>query len=273
MSRFADKLRAGELAVALEITPPKKRLDDVLLRRARLIGSRADAINVLQRPDRLSSLDACLILNAAEFDPVWHVINRGRTRAEIASELRSAASEGIGAMLCLRGDHAGEDTPDTPKIREVIASAREELPHALIGATANQYAPRDRVLANLMPKLGAGANLVQTNPVLQLDLLLPLAAEIKTRAPETKIVPMVMPLVSLATALRIRERLGMPVPDDLLARLEAGGEPAGWDAFAETVAALAESPLVDGLAVMTPEMDPPPATGERIAAALSGVLP
>ncbi len=272
MSRFADKLHRGELAIALEITPPKKRLDDVLFRRARLIGDRADAVNVIQRPDRLSSLDACLILSAAGFNPVWHVVNRGRTHAEIASELRSAASGGIDAMLCLRGDHAGEDASDTPKIHEVIASAREELPHALIGATANQYAPRDRVLANLMPKLRAGANFVQTNPVLEFDVLRTLATEIKSRAPETKIVPMVMPLVSVATARRIRDRLALPVPDDLVIRLEAEGEPAGWNAFAETVAALAESPLVDGLAIMTSEMDAPPATGKRIAASLSSAL-
>ena len=59
MSRFAERLAAAEFAVSLEISPPKKRLDDVLLHRARLLGGRADTVNVIQRPDRLPSLDTC----------------------------------------------------------------------------------------------------------------------------------------------------------------------------------------------------------------------
>jgi hypothetical protein len=55
MSAFAGRLSGPRLAVALEITPPKKRLDEVLPRRARLMGSQADAINVIQRPDRLTA--------------------------------------------------------------------------------------------------------------------------------------------------------------------------------------------------------------------------
>ena len=61
MSAFAERLSRGGFAVALEITPPKKRLEEVLLRRARLLPG-VDAINVIQRPDRLSSLDASLLL-------------------------------------------------------------------------------------------------------------------------------------------------------------------------------------------------------------------
>lgn len=267
MTRFAEKLAAGELAVALEITPPKKRLEGVLLRRARLLGGRADAVNVIQRPDRLSSLDASLLLCEAGLAPVWHLVNRGRTHAEIAAELASAAAGAVRAVLCIRGDHRAKDAPDAPRIREVVAMAREALPGALIGATANQYGPRERVLANLWPKLRAGARFVQTNPVFSLDALRPLAEEVRARAPRTRIVPMVMPLVSVATAERIQARLGI-LPGALLERLAAGGERAGWGMFAEVVQALAESPLVDGLAVMTPEMDAPASHGARIVAAL-----
>ncbi|MBE0612003.1 MAG: hypothetical protein IH609_21665, partial [Dehalococcoidia bacterium] len=55
---FAEKLDAGQFAVALEITPPQRDLPKVLLRRARLLGTAAQAINVIQRPGRQSSLDA-----------------------------------------------------------------------------------------------------------------------------------------------------------------------------------------------------------------------
>ena len=66
------------------------------------------------------------------------------------------------------------------------------------------------------------------------------------------------------TARRIQLRLGIPIPTRLLLRLEAGGGRAGWAIFAETVQALRASGLVHGLAVMTPEMDPPPGFAERI---------
>ena len=45
----------------------------------------------------------------------------------------------------------------------------------------------------------------------------------KAHAPLTRIVPMVMPLLSLDAARRLRERIGIPLPPALLARLEAEG--------------------------------------------------
>ncbi|MEJ5221060.1 MAG: hypothetical protein WHT63_03510 [Tepidiforma sp.] len=83
--RFLDRLAAGEFAVALEITPPQRHLPKVLLRRARLLGDAADAVNVIQRPDRQSSLEASLELLAAGIDPVWHLAARGETRASVAA--------------------------------------------------------------------------------------------------------------------------------------------------------------------------------------------
>lgn len=268
MPRFRDALDAGGFPVALEITPPRKRLEEVLLRRARLLGPLADAVNVIQRADRLSSLDASLALIAAGHEPVWHLVNKGRSRAEIAAELASAASAGVGSVLCLRGDHTAQDGPDTPRIREVVAMVHDVLPEALIGATANQYGPRERVLANLLPKLRAGATLVQTNPVFALETLRPLAVEILAHAPRTRVVPMVMPLTSRAGAERIQQRLGIPIPAALLARLERGGEVAAWADFRELLEDLVACPWAHGVAIMTPEVDPPEGTGERIAEAL-----
>ncbi|MGH2601936.1 MAG: methylenetetrahydrofolate reductase, partial [Dehalococcoidia bacterium] len=74
---FAARLRAGRFVVALEVTPPQRPRVGVLLRRAGLLGNGAGAINVIQRPDRWSSLEASLALGAAGRDPVWHLVNRG----------------------------------------------------------------------------------------------------------------------------------------------------------------------------------------------------
>jgi len=271
MARLTERLARGELAITLEITPPKKRLEEVLLRRARLLGGLPDAIHVIQRPDRMSSLDASLLLAERDFEPVWHLVNRGRTGAEIASEIESARSAGLELALCLRGDHEAADRPDALRIRELIAAVGHAIPSALLGATANQHGPRDRVLANLRPKLDAGARFVQTHPVFDTDRFLGLASEVHRGHPDVHLVAMIMPLTSVESALRIQQRLGLPIPEEALARLRAGGEPAGWSLFAETVERLLASGRVSGLAVMTPEMDPPEPTAQRLVQVLGSV--
>jgi 5,10-methylenetetrahydrofolate reductase len=171
-------------------------------------------------------------------------------------------------VLCIRGEHQAVDKSDTPRLRELIGHVCEVLPDALVGATLNPYGPRRRVLENLLPKLRAGASYVQTQLLFDLATLVPFAEEVKAHAPLTRIVPMVMPLLSLDAALRLRERIGIPLPPALLAHLEAEGEPGGWAALRETVRALRASPLVDGVAVMTLEADPPSAVGRMLRAIL-----
>lgn len=266
---FPAALAAGRFPVALEITPPQRPLPGVLRRRAGLLGGCAQAINVIQRPDRQSSLDASLLLREAGLDPVWHLVNRGRSRSEIAADLDRARDGGIEQVLCIRGDHAGDDGSDTPSIREVVAMARERMPGALIGATLNQYATgREPVLRNLLAKLTAGATYVQTQPVFDLGVLLPYAEALRDRPPESKIIAMVMPLLSIEAARSIQKRLGVVLPERLLRRLETGTPEAAWRAFDETVSEMVQNRLVDGLAVMTFEMDPDSETGRRIIVAL-----
>lgn len=266
---FARKLDCGEFAVALEITPPQHDLPRVLLRRASLLGEAAHAINVIQRPGRQTSLDASLELKAHGMEPAWHLVTRGRSRAEIEHDLTRARAGGIGQVLCILGDHAAATGVDAPTIREVIRMAREALPEAIVGATLNQYvAEQAGVLRNLLPKLAAGASYVQAQPVFEPGPLERYATLIEREHPGTKLVAMVMPLLSLEAAMRIEKRLGIALPGGLRDVLAGGDREAAWGYFGQTVRSLAESPLVDGVAVMTFEMDAPEGMGERIAGAL-----
>src|SRR5438045_3502700 len=116
--RFADELTAGRCPVALEITPPQRSLPAVLLRRARLLGSRACAINVIQRADRQSSLEASIELLGAGIDPAWHLVTHGRSHDAVELDLRAASAAGVHQVLCLRGDHEVEQAVASPSIRE-----------------------------------------------------------------------------------------------------------------------------------------------------------
>lgn len=256
------------IAVALEITPPRDSRPEVLLRRARLLGERADSVHVIQRPDRQRSVDAAIELERRGLAAVWHLVNRGRERAELEREIERAAQGGLRAALLVRGEVGPPEPVPAPTLAALVTRLYSAIPGARIGVTLNPYGPRVRVLANLWPKLEAGAAFVQTQPIFEVAALAPFAEAIRARAPALHIVPMLIPLLSAAAAERLGERLRVPLPDRLLRRLERGGELAGWDAFATLAAELTSSGLADSLAVMTQEADPPKLFGERIAAAL-----
>ncbi len=267
--RFRRRLDDSKFALALEILPPQRPLPKVLLRRARLLEDLAQAINVIQRPGRQSSLEASLALQGEGLEPAWHLVTRGRGRAEIAAELEAAASGGIDQVLCILGDHATAGAPDAVNIRDVIAMARDALPDALIGATLNQYGKdREAVLRNLLPKLQAGASYVQTQPVFEPAAVEPYALAIDAARPAARVIAMAMPLLSLDAGLRIEERLGIRLPDALREVLASGDEEMAWSAFAATLEALVAAPYIDGVAIMTFEGDPPIETGARILGAL-----
>jgi methylenetetrahydrofolate reductase (NADPH) len=254
--------------VALEITPPREPNSAVLSRRARLLGASADSIHVIQRPGRQTSVAASIELARAGLAAVWHVVNRGRGSSEIEREIECAARAQLGAALVVRGETGPADPPDTPPLREVVARIRASLPRARVGVTLNPYVDRARALANLWPKLEAGASFIQTQPVFAAATLRGLAEPIRARAPGVAIVPMVIPLLSAAAAEKLALRLHLPLPQGLVARLERGGEAAGWALFAETIRDLKASGLANGVAVMTQEMDPDEAFGERVRAGL-----
>ncbi|WP_322819478.1 methylenetetrahydrofolate reductase [Tepidiforma sp.] len=267
--RFLDRLAAGEFAVALEITPPQRHLPRVLLRRARLLGDAAHAVNVIQRPDRQSSLDASLELRAAGLDPVWHLAARGLFREQAVGAVERARAGGIEQVLCIAGDHpAGEGEPSMT-VREVVALVRAGLPGATVGATLNQYA-RDPAAArrNLLPKLRAGASYVQTQPTFDVGALEVALAGVRREVAEVTAIAMAMPLISAEAGERIAARLGLELPPRLRDVLASGDEEAAWAFFGDVLKRLVDSPAVQGVAIMTFEMDPPPAAGERIVAAL-----
>jgi 5,10-methylenetetrahydrofolate reductase len=244
--------------VSLEITPPRELRPEILLRRARLLGDRPAHVHVIQRPDRLSSLEATLLLADAGIEAVLHLVNRGRTRDEIQAEVERARAGGIRRVLCIRGEGEDKDGPTTPRIREIVAQLRESWPEASVGVTANQYGPRDAVLRNVLGKLEAGADFVQTQPVFERAPFASLALELRERAPSVEIVPMLMPITRGAE--RVALRLGAPLPRE-----------RGWRAFAETLTALREgplAPLADGVAILTPTLDASPAFADALRAAL-----
>ncbi|MGE3073580.1 MAG: methylenetetrahydrofolate reductase [Dehalococcoidia bacterium] len=267
--RFRRRLEDGHFAVALEILPPQRPLPKVLLRRARLLEGHPQAINVIQRPGRQSSLDASLLLKLEGIEPAWHLVTRGRSREDLSTDLERAAAGGISQVLCILGDHAGSEQVDSPTIKEAIAMTRDTLPSALVGATLNQYGrDREAVLRNLLPKLAAGASYVQTQPVFDAAVTEPFAMDIERAAQGTQIIAMAMPLLTMEAGERIEERLGIRLPDSLREVLAVGDQELAWGAFQATIEQLIATPYINGVAIMTFEGDAPAEAGTRIVSTL-----
>jgi 5,10-methylenetetrahydrofolate reductase len=256
--------------LALEITSPRLPQIGVLLRRAAALSHLTRRINVIHRPDRWSSLEASGVLVAHGYEPVWHLPNRGRSIETIQSEIRRARALGVRRVLCVRGEYKTEDETDTPRIREVVRLLRRGHPAARVAVTLNPHGRIERALANLWPKLEAGACSVQLQVTLDVRTVDRAAEAVKTRHAGARILPMLLPVLSADAARRVSRRLDIPLPTRLLGSLETEGEPAGWAWLRDQVELLAASPLYDGLALMTP-IDPPPELRAGLVALLGAI--
>ena len=262
---FREAMASGAFPVSLEITPPRTAKPAVLLRRARLLEACTLTVNVIQRPERQSSLEAALELRREGLEPIWHLATGGRTGEGIAADIERAREAGIGHVLCLRGDHAAESPG--PPVPEAIGIVREQAPEMAVGAALDQYHGSERADRLLAAKLHAGATSVWTQPVFELDPLLRSAEFVKGQRSDAHVVAMAMPLLTEESLDAISERLRIPAPEALRKRIAAGEEEA-WRAFEETLGSLAGTDLVDAVAIMTYRADPPEGTGERIIAGL-----
>lgn len=103
-----EKLASGEPVVTLELSPPKGTDADVLLKQARKLAGKVDAINV---PDcqlsilKMSSLAAAkLIQDEAGLETIWQLTCRDRNLIALQADILGAYALGIRSILALTGD-------------------------------------------------------------------------------------------------------------------------------------------------------------------------
>lgn len=260
----------ARMRVVLEITPPALPRLEVLRRRARLLGDPTRVVNVISRPDRWASLDAAIALRAEGFDPVWHLTTRGRSAAEIEAAIERAARAGVRRVLCLRGERVGPESVGDLKIRDVVARVRSLIPDASIGVTLNHHLPDPGVWPNLLGKLAAGADFVQTQVTFDLRGLRSIGGSLARRHPGVALIPMLYPVLSADAARAAARRLGIPLDQTLHRDLERHGECAGWRALGERLREIRDSEGFDTAALMTP-IDPSPPYAARLRAIVASV--
>ncbi|MCB4792805.1 MAG: methylenetetrahydrofolate reductase [Elusimicrobia bacterium] len=270
-SKLCQKLKSNEFIITAELFPPKGVDVEDLLRRADLIGSLVDGINVTdnQRASmRLGSLATCRLLKEKGYEPILQMACRDRNRIALQSDLLSAYVLGIENVLIISGDHnsIGEykdakpvydlDSTQLLKAARTLESgvdmAGKKLkgsPRFCLGAVVNPTAdPIELQIMMMEKKINAGAVFFQTQPVYDIEQY-KIFLE-KTKHLNTKIMPGVI-LLKSAQFIKIMAGLpGVNIPKAAVERIEKAKDPLkeGINICAEMIRELRK--CADGVHIM-----------------------
>jgi len=300
MSNLKKVLEIGKFAVTAECGPPKGADSEFVLKKAKLLKDKVDAVNVTDNQTaivRMSSLAACSLLKTGGFDPVLQMVVRDRNRIALQSDILGASALGIRNVLCLSGDHQifgnqpqamGVFDLDSIQFVQAVKAMRDNgtilggdalnmPPDIFIGAAANPFAdPLEFRAVRLSKKIMAGADFIQTQCIYNLKRFETWINMARDRGLTEKafIFGGVTPLKSPGMAKYMKNKVsGMDVPDEVIKRME--GVPRdkqreeGIRICVETVERLKEMPGVKGVHIMAIEWEE--VVGEIVERA--GLLP
>lgn len=186
--------------------------------------------------------------------PIAHLTCVGSSRDEVVAVIEEFLDEGVRNFLALRGDPPRDQPAWRPHpaglsraselvelLREVEAArCASSASRALRGAahklsiavaafpSGNPSAgsPREQDLRALLAKQEAGADFAITQVFFEPESYLSLVRDARARGITIPIVAGVIPATDPARLLRLEGLTGVPVPTDLLARLDAASSPA-----------------------------------------------
>jgi len=281
VSRLEQLLRARQFVITAEITPPVACDAEDLLRKARSLAGRADAVNITDGASaraHMSAPIAAAILAREGIEPILQLTCRDRNRIALQADLMGAAASGVRNLLCLTGDDpkAG-DQPDAKPVFDLDSltltrTARDlrergELPSGrkVAGRAAFFLGTADSPIDppagwkpdKLAAKVAAGASFAQTQFCMDGGIVRRYAQRLAEHEVTRDLFLLVgvAPLRSGKSARWMKQHLyGTIIPDAMIARLDAAADPAaeGERICAELIAELATIPGVVGVHVMAP---------------------
>jgi methylenetetrahydrofolate reductase (NADPH) len=249
-------MRPAPLTVTCELVPPRDADAAAVSADARRLGELADALNVTDGPRasvRMSALAATAIVRAEGVDAILQMTTRDRNRIALAADAIGAVALGARGVLALWGDpvSVGEQ-PEAAEVRdletleliELLARTRDGRPLLIGAAAAASPAP----LGGLAAKVGAGADLVQTQIVLDADAF----AEWFGRVRDAGMLDRARVLAGIAVpaspaALAAMERMGAHASEEMTAAVARG---AAAQAVADMIDRLAGLDGLGGIHLM-----------------------
>jgi methylenetetrahydrofolate reductase (NADPH) len=278
-SGLQARLRSGQFVVTAEITPPVSTDPAEFLRRAMPLKGLATAVNVTDGAGakvHLSSLATAHFLVQSGIEPIFQMTCRDRNRLALQGDLLGALALGIRNVLILGGDDpkAG-DQPEAKAVYDLDSRAllamfhhmrtENALPtgtkidgplHLVLGAADVPLDPPPGWQPkSLQAKVAAGADFVQTQFCMDVDVVARYTARLREAGISIPILIGVAPIPSARSARWMREKLfGTIIPDAHIQRLEhaSDAKAEGRKICIEVLRALAEIPGVAGAHVMAP---------------------
>jgi methylenetetrahydrofolate reductase (NADPH) len=245
VTKLAQALQSGRLALTAEYVPPAGADGDVIRNQAASLPPSLDAVVVSDNNGEIgaSALACSSILAAEGKEPVLTVSTRDRNRIALQSDVLGAAMLGVVNVLCLSGEHqslgispeaAGAYDIDSVQLIQALSMMRDEgvmlggqplqsRPSLFVGAAAYPYLrPLELALIGLRKKVEAGAQFLLTQPVFDVEGFAEWMSAVRKTGlhQRSHIVAGVQPLASAEQA----ERLW--APDDVTARLRESSDPS-----------------------------------------------
>jgi methylenetetrahydrofolate reductase (NADPH) len=241
-------LAKGEFAVTCAYAPPCGTDIAMILENAAQLKGKVHAVTVNDNPAarvRMSSWALSKILLDAGVEPILEMVTRDRNRIALQSDLLGASALGIENVVCLAGDHPSSgDHPEAKKVFDLdavqwitaVGQIRDQgclmngkkisgKPNFFVGAVTNPFVESLELhMIHLQKKIAAGAQFIQTLPVLEMERFSLWLSEVRGRAlaDQCPIIAGVLALKSVEIAEYVRNRVrGITIPDAVIDRLGA----------------------------------------------------
>jgi methylenetetrahydrofolate reductase (NADPH) len=265
-TRFAQALTSGRLVLTAECLPPRSGGAEAIKRLSAALSPSLDAVVVADNPDEIhgSALACAAVLAREGREVVLSMATRDRNRIALESDALGASALGIGAILCLSGNHqslgvcpqaAAANDIDSIQLTQALKGL--DLPDLLVGAVAHPFQqPLELNLLRLKKKIAAGADFLLTQPVFDLAAFTLWMDAVRAAGLDKKaaIIASVLPLTSVdkAESLRQRQTYG-PLDEAVVARLGKASDAAkeGLAMAAEMADQLKTVPGVRGIHILS----------------------
>jgi methylenetetrahydrofolate reductase (NADPH) len=281
-SALEHALRRGDFVVTTEVIPPVSADPAGFIAKALPLKGLATAVNVTDgagAKTHLSTLVAAYFLLQNGIEPIVQMTCRDRNRLALQADLLGAAALGLHNVLVLSGDDpkAG-DQPDAKAVFDLDSAKLLAIAHRmrteralppgtaiggevklLLGAADMPIDPPPGWHPkSLLAKLEAGANFVQTQFCMDLDVVRRYAARLIELgiAQRLPVLIGVCPIPSARSARWMKEKLfGTIIADEIVERLEGAADPKGEGKAicVEILRGLATIPGVAGVHIMAPQ--------------------
>ena len=280
-TRLQQKLQSGAFVITTEISPPVSADVTEFIAKALPLRGLASAVNVTDgagAKTHLSTLVASHFLLQNGIEPILQMTCRDRNRLALQADLMGAMALGIRNVLILSGDNPKlGDQPETKAAGDLdskgmlVIAQRMRNEHKLPpgteikGNTALVLGAADVPVdpppgwnpASLLAKVEAGADFVQTQFCMDMDIARRYAARLLELgiAQRLPVLIGVCPIPSGRSARWMKEKLfGTIIPDALVARLEGAADQReeGKKICVELLRELATIPGIAGAHIMAP---------------------